>query len=82
VARKHTRREIPNFTRSPSDGVEKRGSSTINQEVYDCKVAPHTFMKNQWVLEKNYNYLHKNTKLVAKHKGPYQIVRVLPHNKV
>jgi hypothetical protein len=55
---------------------------TINQEVYDCKVAPHTFMKNQWVLEKSFDYLHKNTKLAAKYKGPFQIVRILPHNNV
>jgi hypothetical protein len=55
---------------------------TVNQEVYDCKATPHTFMKNQWGLEKNYDYLHKNTKLAAKYKGPYQIVRVLPHNNV
>jgi hypothetical protein len=55
---------------------------TINQEVYDHKAAPHTFMKNQWVLEKGFDYLHKNTKLVAKYKGPYWIVRVLSHNNV
>jgi hypothetical protein len=36
---------------------------TINQEVYDREAAPHTFMKNQWVLEKSFDYLHKNTKL-------------------
>jgi hypothetical protein len=46
---------------------------TINQEVYDCKAAPHTSMKNQWVLEKSFDYLHKNTKLAAKYKGPFQI---------
>jgi hypothetical protein len=55
---------------------------TINQEVYDRKAAPHTFMKNQWVLEKSFDYLHKNTKLAAKYKGPFQIVRILPHNNV
>jgi hypothetical protein len=44
---------------------------TINQEVYDRKVAPHTFMKNQWVLEKSFDYLHKNTKLAAEYKGPF-----------
>jgi hypothetical protein len=55
---------------------------TINQEVYDRKGAPHTFMKNQWVLEKSFDYLHKNTKLAAKYKGPFQIVRILPHNNV
>ncbi len=27
---------------------------TINEEVYDRKVAPHTFMKSQWVLEKKF----------------------------
>jgi hypothetical protein len=32
----------------------------VNQEVYDQKVAPHTFIKNQWALEKKFNYLHKN----------------------
>jgi hypothetical protein len=55
---------------------------TVNQEVYDRKAAPHTFMKNQWVLEKSFDYLHKNTKLAAKYKGPFQIVRILPHNNV
>jgi hypothetical protein len=55
---------------------------TINQEVYDCKAAPHTFMKNQWVLEKSFDYLHKNTLLAAKYKGLFQIVRVLLHNNV
>ena len=55
---------------------------TVNQEVYDRKAAPHTFMKNQWVLEKSFDYLHKNTKLAAKYKGPFQILRILPHNNV
>jgi hypothetical protein len=55
---------------------------TINQEVYDRKAMPHTFAKNQWVLENNYDFLPKNTKLAAKYNGPYQIVRVLPHNDV
>jgi hypothetical protein len=31
---------------------------------------------------KSFDYLHKNTKLAAKYKGPFQIVRVLPHNNV
>ena len=52
-------------------------SKTVNQEVYDRKAAPHTFMKNQWVLEKSFDNLHKNTKLAAKYKGPFQIVRIL-----
>jgi len=48
----------------------------VNQEVYDQKVAPHTFIKNQWALEKKFNYLHKNTKLGAKYNGQFQILRV------
>jgi hypothetical protein len=39
---------------------------TINQEVYDRKAAPHTLMKNQWVLEKSFEYLHKNKKIGGK----------------
>jgi hypothetical protein len=71
----------PNTSRSLSDGVEKRYTPTNNQ-VSDRKAAPHNFMKNQWVLEKSFEYLHKNTKLAAKYKGPYQFVRVLPHDNV
>jgi hypothetical protein len=56
---------------------------TINQEEYDRKAEPHTFKKNHWVLEKRFNYLHKKkTKLAAKYKGPFKILRVLPHNNV
>ncbi len=39
-------------------------------------------MKNQWVLEKNFDYFHKNTKLAAKYKSPYQIITVFLHNNV
>jgi hypothetical protein len=46
------------------------------------KAAPHTFMKNQWELEKNFDYFHKNTKLAAKYTGPYQIVKVLLYNNI
>jgi hypothetical protein len=55
---------------------------SINREVYECKVAPHSCMKYQRVWEKRFDYAHKNTKLAAKYKDPYQIVRVLLHNNV
>ena len=53
-----------------------------NQEFYDRQAAPHEFHKDQWVLMKNFEYLHKNTKLAEKYKGPYKIIKMVNFKNV
>ena len=54
----------------------------VNREIYDRQAAPHQFKKDQWVLLKKHNFLNKNKKLAENYEGPYQIVKLKPHNTI
>ena len=53
-----------------------------NRKIYDRQAQPHDYHKGQYVLLKEENFLHKNRKLAMKYKGPYEIIKVKPHNNI
>ncbi|MGV0982828.1 MAG: hypothetical protein ACOYB0_10755, partial [Polynucleobacter sp.] len=54
----------------------------LNRQTYDRQAAPHSFKKGQWVLIKEFNFLHKNAKIAQKYAGPYKILELKPHNNI